>query len=331
MRTPPGDLNLESVALVLSGRWNIEAASLNYVPLGFGSHHWIAASGDGKKWFLTADDLRNHHCGEDEETAFENLTTAFETAAALRDVSNLSFVIGPVADTAGSPIVRLTNQFSLAVFPYLDVEPTEFGEFRNTADRNEAQRLVGRLHNATTTIPVESLRHNTLAIPGRRGFHDALRSLDSTWKAGPYSEPARVLLREHGGTVRDKLRRFDGLAALVTGDTSGWVITHGEPHAGNVIRTGSGKLVIVDWDTVAYAPRERDLWMMVNESNPDWSAYRDATGVTALSQPALAAYRLQWDLAEIAIYTSWCQKPHERTEEMAIAWESLRQYLLNRA
>ncbi|MDQ3656251.1 MAG: phosphotransferase, partial [Chloroflexota bacterium] len=227
MRTPPGDLDLESVALVLSERWNIEATSLDYVPLGFGSHHWIAASVDGKKWFLTADDLRAHHSGEDEETAFENLTTAFETAAALRDTAGLTWVVGPTATRAGDPIVRLTNQFSLAVFPYLDVEPTEFGEFRNLVDRNEAQRLVGRLHNATTTVPVEPLRHNTLAIPGRDGLHDALRSLDSTRKAGPYSEPARRLLREHAGTVRNKLRRFDGLAASVTGDTSGWVITHG--------------------------------------------------------------------------------------------------------
>ena len=39
-------------------------------------------------------------------------------------------------------------------------------------------------------------------------------------------------------------------------------MTHGEPHAGNVMRTDEGRL-LVDWDTVALAPPERDLWMLV--------------------------------------------------------------------
>lgn len=331
LRTPPPDLDLESVAGVLSEHWNIDAPSLNYVPLGFGSHHWIAEGEDGNKWFVTVDVLRDHHSGEDERTVFEILTTAFRTAESLQNMAGLKWVIGPTATRAGEPIVRLTNQFSLAVFPHLDVEPTEFGEFRNMADRNEALRLVGQLHNATTTVPVDSLRQDTLAIPNRTRLQDALKTLDATWTAGPFSDPVRLLLREHAAAVMDKLHRSDELAGPVTGDTSAWVITHGEPHAGNVIRTRSGELVIVDWDTVAYAPRERDLWMLVSESNPDWSSYRDATGVTSLSQRALDVYQLQWDLSEIAIYVSWCRKPHERTEELEIAWESLQQYLSNGA
>ncbi|HXP18631.1 MAG TPA: phosphotransferase [Streptosporangiaceae bacterium] len=34
------------------------------------------------------------------------------------------------------------------------------------------------------------------------------------------------------------------------------VTTHGEPHSANIIRAGSGRLLI-DWDTVGLAPPER--------------------------------------------------------------------------
>lgn len=331
MKTLPRDLESDAIANALSLHWGIDHVSLTYVPLGFGSHHWVVSEPDSRKWFVTVDDLRTEHLGSSESQSFENLSTAFRTAEALRDRAGLTWVIGPIASRAGDPIVRLTNRFSLAVFPYLDVEPTEFGEFRNLTDRNEALHLIGQVHGATHVVSVDGLRRNTLEIPNRPDLLKALQTVDEVWSAGPYSEPARTLLREHAAAVMERLHRFDDLAASVADDTSRWVITHGEPHAGNVIRTRSGELVIVDWDTVACAPRERDLWMLVNESNPDWSAYRDETGVTSLSQPALDVYGLQWDLAEIAIYIAWCRGPHERTEEMAIAWDSLQQYLSNRA
>jgi len=331
MKTVPQDLDSDAIANALSLHWDIDRVSLTYVPLGFGSHHWVASEPDSRKWFVTVDDLRTEHLGSSEAESYDNLSAAFRTAEALRDRAGLTWVIGPNATRAGDPVVRLTNQFSLAVFSYLEVEPTEIGEFRNLADRNEALHLIGQLHGATHIVPVDGLRRNTLEIPNRPDLLNALECLDEAWTTGPYSGLARNLLRNHSEAVVRKLHRFDDLASSVTDDTSGWVITHGEPHAGNVIRTRSGELVIVDWDTVARAPRERDLWMLVNESNPDWSAYRDETGITSLSQPALDVYGLQWNLAEIAIYIAWCKNPHERTEEMAIAWESLQQYLSNRA
>ena len=41
-----------------------------------------------------------------------------------------------------------------------------------------------------------------------------------------------------------------------------WVVTHGEPHPVNVMQTDAGR-VLIDWDTVAIAPPERDLWMVI--------------------------------------------------------------------
>ncbi len=326
MKTPPEDLESETILAALSARWDIGAESLTYAPLGFGSHHWIAAA-PGGKWFVTVDDLRADHLAATGEQAFHLLTSAFQTAATLREEAMLPFVVGPTPDRNGAVAVRLTERFSMAVFPFLDVAPTEFGEFRDPVDRDEAMRLVGQVHNATTRVPVGSLRRDTLAVPNREELMDALAATDVPWAGGPYSEPARQLLRDNAKCVMVKLRAFDESVSQVLGDPSTWVVTHGEPHAGNIIRTRSGEFVIVDWDSVALAPRERDLWMLVSASSADWTAYRDATGVQSLSELTMAAYRTHWDLSEIAIYTAWCRRTHERTEEMAIAWESLREYL----
>jgi spectinomycin phosphotransferase len=64
--------------------------------------------------------------------------------------------------------------------------------------------------------------------------------------SGPYSEPARQLLDEHAGGLVRVLALYDELADGVV-DPSRLVITHGEPHAGNVMVTGDA-LKLVDWE-----------------------------------------------------------------------------------
>lgn len=327
MKTPPADLDPDLIAVAIEAQWGKRVDALAYAPLGFGSHHWLAETVEGERWFVTVDDLRAEHLSPREDASFERLETAFGIAAHLRNEFGLSFVVAPIATRTGRSLHRLTDRYSLALFPRLDVVPRDFGTFADEDDRIGALGLVGRVHAASDDMPLLTLRSDTLAIPGRESFEATLHDTGTSWTGGPYAEPARELLRGHVDDVRAALGRFDALVREVTADQSGWVITHGEPHAANVIRTTAGDQVIVDWDTVALAPPERDLWMLVDEEDHDWSAYSDITGLTMLSAAAMEAYRRHWALSEIAIYLAWSRAPHEDTEEMRIAWKELRSYL----
>lgn len=327
MKTRPADLSTGEIVATLASGWNLETVTLEYVPLGFGSHHWIAALADGTRRFITADDLCASSLRSHMADSFALLAAAFATAAALRDTVHLPFVIGPIKAASGEILRRVGDRYSLAVFPFLDIAPTEYGEFREPSDRREALALVGHVHNATRRLPVTGLRRDTLAVPHDADLRDALMTLDRPWRAGPFGEPARALLRDKANRIEALLARFAALRETVEADQSDWVISHGETHASNIVRTRTGKLVMVDWDTVAFAPRERDLWNLVNDRTPDWLPYREVTGVRQLSVSAMEAYRLHWDLSEITTYVDWCRSPHERTAEMEIAWKELQGYL----
>ena len=95
------------------------------------------------------------------------------------------------------------------------------------------------------------------------------------------------------------------------------VITHGEPHAGNVMRAGTGH-VLVDWDTVARAPRERDLWWLADEPG-DIAAYTALTG-DEVDAEAVAFFRLAWDLNDVAEYLSVLRSPHAENEDTLDAY-----------
>jgi aminoglycoside phosphotransferase (APT) family kinase protein len=102
------------------------------------------------------------------------------------------------------------------------------------------------------------------------------------------------------------------------------VLTHGEPHPGNTIRTDVG-LVLVDWDTARRAPPERDLWMLGDDA-ASAAAYEAATGRPVLSD-AMELYRLSWDLAEIGIYVHQFRAPHGDSADEQLARSGLEHHL----
>jgi uncharacterized protein len=58
---------------------------------------------------------------------------------------------------------------------------------------------------------------------------------------------------------------------------SATVVTHGEPHPANVMLV-TGTLVLIDWDTVALAVPERDLWMVAPIGDDRFGRYEAVTG-----------------------------------------------------
>lgn len=120
--------------------------------------------------------------------------------------------------------------------------------------------------------------------------------------------------------IRELFAGYDELATAVAAGRAGWVVTHGEPHAANVMRTDAGQLVLIDWDTAALGPRERDLWMVEPRNDEDWNAYVAAGGSTELDTSAIELYRTQWTLAELSEYTAQFRGPHLEDANTRSAW-----------
>ena len=107
-------------------------------------------------------------------------------------------------------------------------------------------------------------------------------------------------------------------------DPPALVLTHGEPHPGNTMRTDKGWLLI-DWDTTPLAPPERDLWDLADA--PMRAAYSAATGIV-LRDGLLELYRLRWDLTEIAIGLGRFGGPHGGSADDEETWANLRESVM---
>lgn len=315
MKDRPEGVSDEDLAAALAQGWGLDVRSVAYRPVGFGSYHWAVDTGS-RRLFATVDVLHDAPAAR-----LRLLGQALGTALALHRDAGLHFVVAPLPDAAGAPLRPLGDRHAVALFPLVEGEAGEFGP-HPPQDRPEVLDLLVRLHAADVDAP-----RTELALPGRADLDEALSALDRPWQGGPYAEPARALLAGRATHVRALLAEFDRLADTVGSDSAPWVVTHGEPHPGNVIRGPRG-LHLIDWDTVRLAPPERDLWMLGGDpaqlgGDPSLlAAYTRATG-RALSPAALALYPLWWTLADIAVYVRTLRAPHRATPDITASWTYL--------
>ncbi|MDP8911599.1 MAG: phosphotransferase [Actinomycetota bacterium] len=319
MRAVPDDIGTSAVIGAVAGGWAFEVAEVEYAPVGAGSYHWVVRDRDGTRRFVTVDDLDHKPwLGDTRESVYEGLGRSFDTAVALRN-AGLAFVVAPIPTTRGDTLRRIGPRHTIALFPFVDGQAGRYGHYDAVA-RGALVSMLAELHLATPAVSSVA-RGIGLDLPGRRHLEAGLRELNHTWSGGPFSEPARRAVARHASDVAALLALADRLAADVDKRGSTWVVTHGEPHPANVMRAGNTHL-LVDWDTVGLAPRERDLWMLVDEGANEATAYTDATG-QQLDQRAVDFFRLTWDLKDLAEYLNVLRSPHQESEDTMMAYQGL--------
>jgi spectinomycin phosphotransferase len=197
----------------------------------------------------------------------------------------------------------------VAVYSYFDGKSGRFGEPLPPGEREQVVQMLARLHQATPAVA--SLARNwPLQVASRVGLEDALHKLDQHWVGGPFSEPARTALAGGATAIARLLETFDRLADEVAYAGIEPVITHGEPHPGNLM-SADGRLFMVDWDTVALGPPERDLWMVSTcDANDDLARYTRASG-RQVNRAALRLYRTRWLLDDFATSVDRLRSAHD--------------------
>jgi spectinomycin phosphotransferase len=313
----PEGVSERGLRRALAAGWGIRPATLAYAPVGAGSYHWVADD----RWFVTVDDLDHKGwLGQTRSTVFGGLRKTLKTSRALRDQAGLEFVVAPELAVDGQPVRRFHPKYALAVYPLIGGVTGESGGELAAPARARRLDLLAALHQVRPAglrwqVPVAD---PALALRG--DLEAALGDLGTPWAGGPFAEPARALLAGSAGPIRALLADFDRLATRVAA-ASDLVITHGEPHPGNLLPTDHG-LLLIDWDTVGLARPERDLWSVLDPGSDEARRYTAATG-RPIDPAALWFYRIRWTLDDLAAFTRQLRAGHGDTGDAREAWQAL--------
>jgi spectinomycin phosphotransferase/16S rRNA (guanine(1405)-N(7))-methyltransferase len=262
------------------------------------------------------DELTHKRVSDSESLAdgLGRLRDSLLTAVALRD-AGLEFVVAPVPGAGGEPALRFGGRFAAAVYSFTGGQSFRWGEWSEEL-RSAVLALVIQVHRAPAGARGFA-RTEDFGVPSRELTEAALGGWDPPGR-GPFTQAVARLPREHAEPIRRWFERYDALAAEARKRPERNVLTHGEPHPGNVMRTSAGWRLI-DWDTALLAPPERDLWPLGDSAMNEYAA---ATGVAPRAE-VVELYRLGWDVKDLAYDTARFFRPHGESADDIGSWRLL--------
>lgn len=298
VREAPPQVTDTAVLAVVRDQWRRDVDEVEHLPVGFGAWHWQARAAGQPVLFATLDPLGIHHSADSLEATY--------AAAAELAGRGLAFVVPPVPRVDGGFTVGFGAD-ALSATPWHDGS-SGHGALADEAAAVGMAQMLAALH--AESPPAGLPRWHPLVGPDLPQDL-AARSL-SLWMSGAHGEAARAAIRERLDDIEHWTARYVRLSAATDPET--WVPTHGEPHTRNQLITEAGT-VLVDWESLRLAPRERDL---------RWLAPYDLGG----AEPAMVEmFDLEWRLDEISQYADRFQAPHVDTESDRVALAGLLQEL----
>ena len=319
MLTRPDDLSDLDVTEALRAGWDLEPVTVEYAAVGFGSHHWHVADDAGRRWFFSIDDLdtRRRSADDSRDDAYEWLHAALVSASAVRE-SGASFIVAPVRATDADVVRRIRDRYAAALYPFVDARSRGFDDTFSAAEREEVLRLIAQLH--TSSAAAIGIAHvEDFVLSQRDEISRALDETGTRWDTGPYGELARSWFVAQGRRIEQLLREHDRQADRARQQPDRMVLTHGEPHPGNLMQTPDGWM-LVDWDTALIAPPERDLWSIAELGAFD--AYTNITS-SVVSPAMLDLYRLAWELGDVASFAARFRRAHGDTADARAEWANI--------
>jgi hypothetical protein len=238
--TPPTGLSDGDLVEVIERAWGVPVDSLEYRPVGFGSHHWVAQDNQGLRHFVTVDELGPESRSGDEVSVLGlHLRRALAAATDLR-AFGCSFVVAPITTEVGDPFVQF-GRHAVALYPFVEGQGLPLAESFGEGDRDQVLEVVAALHS----VPVASIRP-----PATDGFAVPwLERLDRSMhreagSSGPHAAVASRLLIDKEPEIRGLISRYRTLVGQYLRDPGPVVITHGEIHPGNVMVTPEGWVIV---------------------------------------------------------------------------------------
>jgi spectinomycin phosphotransferase len=166
--------------------------------------------------------------------------------------------------------------------------------------------LLAKIHQAAIHTPLirESFDISTVLNAMRRYLDD----LKNSTYTNQHQHKLQEIINTYRHELIDDMAKAGALIRYLQQSTNiPFILTHGDA-PGNILKADSGKLYLIDWDDMMFAPRERDTWFHVgtNQASADF---------LQIYQRYFPAYQIDARLFAFYLYKryfedveGWCDK-----------------------
>ena len=127
------------------------------------------------------------------------------------------------------------------------------------------------------------------------------------------------------------VERAERLALMLQVQTPEFILCHGDIHAWNLLIDINDALYMVDWDTLIFAPKERDLMFVGgglggngHTLQEEETLFYQGYGQTRINPIAIAYYRYERIIEDIAVYCEQILLTDEGGDDRVQSLENLK-------
>ena len=153
----------------------------------------------------------------------------------------------------------------------------------------------------TNTLPREDF-----SPKWREGVKSILRRIDAEQFKDPLAAELAIFLRTKRAEILELIKRAEQLAQKLKTRLPEFILCHADIHGWNLLIEEDGTLYMVDWDTLIFAPKERDLMFVGcglggngHTLEEEERLFYQGYGQTDRNETALAYYRYERIIVDI--------------------------------
>jgi len=220
----------------------------------------------------------------------------------------ISQIVAPIATNAHQ-LWTLVNDFAVILFPFV----TGQNGFAAPLSERQWMELGVALKGMHTTVVPPALRSSIPQEHYAPHWRDLVRTVQTRIEATTFADPVAVelsaFLHAKRADISQIVARADALGDALRACAPASVLCHADMHGGNVLIGADQALSIVDWDTLTFAPKERDLMFVGGGVGGIWydtqeeAWFYQGYGRTTIDLQALAYYRYERIVEDIAAYS----------------------------
>jgi spectinomycin phosphotransferase len=278
MREKP-NIAEEQLLTHLENEYHLSVLNIEFLPLGLDTNAgtYRVVDRQGAAYFLKVKQAASFH------------EPACIIPRYLRD-QGIAAVVAPLPTQQQALWTQLEN-WRIMLYPFID------GETNWQPGLNDEQwRAVGaafkQIHGAT--LPPEGFPSLRTERFDPSEYSRWIESFEAQQLASHYDCSVERDLRacwiEHQSTIHTLLSLMEKLARVLTAHAGPLVICHADLHPGNIVRTPSNDVFVIDWDDVMLAPKERDF-IFINETGSTPSPFFQGYRASEIDWAALTYYR----------------------------------------
>lgn len=311
------DLKDKEIIACLRDAYGLDIATVSFLPLGadFNTAVYHVITTDGADHFLK---LRSG----------KFLEASVSVPKYLADL-DIKQVIPPLATKTGRLSTNL-SAFKAILYPY--VEGRNGVEVKLSEDQwTQFGAAIKKLHS--TDIPVsitKDVPQETFSSKWRETVKAFLMRIDNEVFEEPVAVKMALFLKSKRCEILKLVERAEELALAIQKQPIDYVLCHADMHGWNLFVDKENALYIVDWDTLIFAPVERDLmfigagiWDSGLTAAEEESLFYQGYGQTKINQDAMAYYRFERIIQDIGDYLEYIFLSDEGGDDRMQCFEHL--------